>query len=511
MATEDEQDQPEEKVSGDQPAAEGTSGQQTQIEVKVDGEKNTTSTAGRDVINNFFFNSDAQGSAPSPFARGVRPEEKHVTTEPILPPDPSKIEDVTRWFRELKNPRRQYFVLLLSMFSGLKWFQFSAIHQGWLNAKKLVDKDVPPDPFGETDEELLKAVCAKRTWDEKRAAEIVEFQERDYRGAILEMMRRSFRLQLDELLDYLRHLGENDDWEIRARASQAVAEIAKKDFYLVRENVFERWARDDRAFVRAAVGYGAAKLIQENTMADQVHQMLRDWGRPGSAWKLAWAAAAACKQIGIEQPEPAFRDLGVVAGYDDIRVTDAVIYALVVISLEGHLDKVMGVLKTWAEGDNRVVYITAVLAFGVLASGYTELALDKAEGTSTRDDVTDLLRLLADGETARATAAGLMVRAFEFKLWDLVFNIAAGWARQSAASPALQDAACDIVVTMYRELTPLRMGQVISRLGQWETGKDKDLAQFAAVAKKRLKASMLGEVESPLRQAAAPKSIEFGS
>ena len=41
--------------------------------------------------------------------------------------------------------------------------------------------------------------------------------------------------------------------------------IAKTDFYLARQNAFEVWARDDRAYVRVAVGYASAKLIKERS------------------------------------------------------------------------------------------------------------------------------------------------------------------------------------------------------------------------------------------------------
>jgi hypothetical protein len=127
----------------------------------------------------------------------------------------------------------------------------------------------------------------------------------------------------------------------------------------VREQVLVPWAGDPRAYVRASVGYALAYLAEEETYQVQVKQLMTDWvntppGRErGETWRYRWAAASACKQIGIIESEwakdLAYQGLTDLARFNDIRIADSVIHSLVFLSLQGQLITTLSVLKKWVD------------------------------------------------------------------------------------------------------------------------------------------------------------------
>lgn len=509
---------------GSPPPDEGEAQDGQRIDIGVDDSPGAhVSTAGRDahttVYNGDVFVYAGEADDPSQFMRAIRQGSKSIGRNPRLvneaireqknereleqrvagdeaePESAQELSDVERWFlKELSTAREKYFVIVLSLFNGLKWADFWEIYQSVLDhmGLQVKDEDKADRLFAQTDEELVAKARAQIVRKEDLAAEIIEFEKPGYAGAILELLRRKYRPRLIELLPSLGKLGENGYWEIRARAAYAVAEIGKLDFYRTRRRVLETWSQDNRAHVRAAVGYTATRLIEDGVADANVRDMLDEWADPHQhrGWKFRWAAAAAYKQIGSENPDIALEGLEQAARNEDLRVMDAVIYALVVISLSGqHLPEVLHALKSWVEHKEDTVCLTAVMAFLVLASSYVEIARQRAEGElelEEGEEFQDLLHLLHDDADLQYLVMGVMVRAFEYKLWSEAFDIFEGWTLQADGDIRLQNTVRNLITKFFAQLSSRGRDRTLRVLKRWEQKEEAPLAQMGRSARVKI-------------------------
>lgn len=446
--------------------------------------------------------------------------EKITEAVPSEEPPKSLQEEVERWFRqELSTARQKYFAITLSLFNGLKWADFWDIYEAVLASKELVKKSEDDEGaflFEQTDKELVCSARARIVRKEDQAAEVVEFEDANYPKAILDLLRSQYRPRLVELLPGLGRLGENPYWEIRARAAYAVAEIGKLDFYRARHQVLEVWAQDDRPYVRAAVGYAASRLIQDKVADTEVRKMLDEWADPkeNRGWKLQWAAAAAYKQVGLDNPDVALPGLKLVARNDDLRIADAVIYALLVISLDGKLEPVLRALKEWLGEDDdskkepNVVPLVATLAFLALGNAYTGLAEYEPGEGKEKEDNTFLALLAADTEGIwRAVVMAALSKALKYRLIDEAFDVLKGWARQTQGSEtrltAVRDLIADWYMSLWQNQHKVGMDSVWNRLKRWTQDKNEAVREAAQVA--------LAEIKRRVSAAPLPDSSQHQS
>jgi len=456
--------------------------------------------------------------------------EKPAEREVVQEPPKGLQEEVERWFRhELVTAREKYFVITLSLFNGLKWSDFWDIYQAILESKKLLQhegEEYEAALFERTDEELVAKAKARIVFDDEQAAEIIEFkdtqdQSSQYQRVILELMRTRFRPRLVELLATLGKLGEHPYWQIRTRAAYAVAEIAKLDFHRARRQVLETWAQDNRPYVRAAIGYMTSHLVEDQAWGPQTSKMLEEWANPkeNRNWKFRWAAAAAYKQIGLTHPEIALPGLKLVARNDDIRVADAVIYALLVISFDDKLEAVLQALGEWLEeegGEETVVPLVATLAFLALGNAYTGLAEQEAEGKEEKTGDRLLALLAADSEgTCRSIVTAALFKALKYKLTDEAFDVLKGWAKQTqgddARFNAVRDLIADWYMALYEDRHQIGTEGTWNRLQLWaqdENDAVKALAQ-ATLEEIRRRTDAASLPSSPYK--ATGKAIVFGS
>lgn len=425
-----------------------------------------------------------------------------------------------KWFCDELSSREKYFVIMLSLFEGVKWTDFWEIYQALLEAKNLLINEDDKQGnfwFEQTDEELINRAEAHIIWDDDLSGEVIEFTNVNDAAVILALMRRSYRPRLIELLPSLGKLGEHSDLEIRARAAYAVAEIAKLDFDRVRRRVLEVWARDDRAYVRAVAGYTISRLLEDSAYADVVNKMLDSWSDPQQKrnWKYRWAAAAAYKQVGLDKPEDALTGLRTVARNDDIRVADAIIYALLVISFEEHLDQVLNALREWLNEDEKkqdklnVVPLVGTLAFLTLGNVYTGLAeLEPEDGKKEDDQV--LMLFAADVDKSwRAVALSALSCSLKYHLTDAVFNVFKGWAKQTEDNHMHLATLRDLIADWYMELWyrqhQIGMTSTWNRLKRWSRDKDATVQHAGQV--------ILAEIKQRTDAAPLPanKKIVFGT
>jgi hypothetical protein len=492
----------------------------THVEVEAgDIEGSTVATAGHDVVysGNVFVDVTVGTASGEPVrlakeiaknvvsaVRGVskeRDQEKRLEEQAAEVPAlgaPTDLPEVEHWFREdLSAVREKYFVITLSLFNGLKWADLWDIYQAILESRGLLgDEDDQQGSylFEQTDQELVDNARARIVRRDDQAAEVVEFRNEDYAAAVLELLRNHYRPRLVELLPGLGRLGEHPYWEIRARAAYAVAEIAKLDFHRARRQVLESWAQDDRSYVRAAVGYTASRLIEDGIADVDAQKMLSEWGDPQEhrGWEFRWAAAASYKQVGLEDPILALNGLKEVARNDDIRIADAVIYALLVISFDDKLETVLDRLGEWLDEDERskdesgVVPLVATLAFLTLGNAFTSQAGREPDDGEGQEDDEFLTLLATDDGTCRSVVLSALSKALKYRLTDEAFDVLKGWTRQVGDSngrlAALRDLIADWYMRLWQDGHQIGMASTLGRLKRWTRDRNTAVKRVAQVA-----------------------------
>lgn len=439
---------------------------------------------------------------------------RHMPTPP--PPDAPLQSRVDHWFEhELKTYREKLFAITLSMFNGIKYPDFKAIYELVLTVLEIDgagEEEKPPSRFGSPYDILMNKAEARIFGSDDGLEQILKFEDEHFSPAILDLMRRRHPDILLDLLPVLKLVVEQYRyWQIRSRAALAVAEISKLGFQMARSQVLEPWARDQRAYVRAAVGYPLARLAEDKVYHLAIQNMLGDWtdehwAGAGQVWRYRWTAASAYKQIGSADMERggdiAYQGLGRIAGFDDIRLADAVIHSLVVLSLRGQLEDVLLTVKRWVEGNteteadqtSRTRCLVGILAFVVLAQIHVELSLEDQEKAREADaQVGNLLALVCQSEHEKGDfwqlAVLVGVRAFERRQPDIFFDLIAHWTEQAGDNFASTTTIAHLLAATYSLVTEYRQEHIRNHLGRWELQtKNERLAKMAALAKSQIQA-----------------------
>jgi HEAT repeat protein len=513
--------QPSEQNEGNAPVNVTATTEQASTSVNADlnhisGGANVA-IAGQNVIN---IRVDTLAQAREIFK--VIKEEEVARQRPAPPPaDATVQEKVNHWFKnDLKNDRQRFFVITLGIFNGLKYADFKDIYEIVLEVMKIKsdsEKKKNSSYFDNSDIELTNKARAEIVREQGGLEEILKFSEPEYESAVIQLLRDNYRNVLLDLLPALKRIGEYSYWEIRSRAAEAVAEIGKMGFFRVRSQVLEPWSRDQRPYVRAAVGYALSRLYDDQNMRTAVNDLLSNWSdleQPWSdadwAWRVRWTAASVYKQIGLKDPETAFVGLKRIARHDNIRVADAVIHTLVVLSLQGHLESVICTLGDWvAEGtggrdhdkEREIVCIVAILAFVVLSGIHVEVSKEE----DTLDAQSDQFKAKAGNffELVRKSAAergkvwqavvGLGVRALEYKLVDPFFDMIELWAKPAFKDNRLRDTLCDLLAEVFQSTRPANRERILNQLNKWERKtKDEALSSVAHSVKSEIKRRVLG-------------------
>jgi len=253
--------------------------------------------------------------------------------------------------------------------------------------------------------------------------------------------------------------------------------------------------------------------------------MLDEWADPeeNRDWRFRWAAAAAHKQVGLDNPAIALPSLKLVARNDDLRVADAVIYALLVISFDDKLEVVLSALKEWLDEDDgsktepNVVPLVATLAFLTLGNAYTGLAEHEPDDGGEREDDRFLALLAADVEgTWRAVVLAALSRALKYRLTDEAFDVLKGWARQvqdsEVRSAAVRDLIADWYMTLWQDRHQIGMTGALNRLKRWRRDEDEAVNRAAQVTMAEIKRRVdIAPLYAPSSRSGSKKLIVFGT
>lgn len=490
--------------------------------------------AGNNVFN-FHVSSEKQ-------ARGILNELREEAATRHIPPPPEPDaplqKHVDYWFdNELNTDQEKFFAITLSMFNGLKYPDFKDIYEIVLHVMKIEEekekeKEKPRSRFNKGDNDLAGKIKAEIKRSDDGLEEIIRFKDNRYPAAIFDLMRRCYRDVLLDLLPALKQVVEKHRyWVIRAGAALAVAEIGKLGFHRMRQQVLEPWASDQRAYVRAAVGYPLARLAENETFRKGVEDLLGDWTDPdwsgsGETWRYRWTAASVYKQIGSIEAEWArewaYQGLAQVAGYDDIRLADSVIHSLTVLSLQGQLKEILLLLKGWIEQGSagsdkedkpQLRCLVGILAFMVLSEIHIELATEEKEEVQKLGlHIENLFELVCQGEANQTAVWRLVtaigIRAFEYHLANAFFNLIARWTEHSGENPEVQNSVRNLLAAVYVQVRPRPRQHILNRLALWEKHKTKVcLAEMARSARVKIEVEMSRE---PQPVASAQKHIVFG-
>ena len=380
---------------------------------------------------------------------------RHIPSPP--PPFVPLQEKVDYWFEyELTTDRQKLFAITLSMFNGLKYPDFRDIYKIVLQVMDIdeveKEEEKPRSRFDSSDVDLIKQVKAKIKPSDNKLEELLEFEDEKYVTAVFNSVRYHYRGVLLDLLPALGRIVERYRyWDVRYRAALAVAEIGKIGFHRARTQVLEPWARHSRGYVRAAVGYPLARLAEDDVSRQAVEELLDDWidrrrNNP-KEWRYCWTAASTFKHIGIIETNGddwainwACQGLKKIAGFDDIRLADSVIHSLVVLSLQGQLERVLLTLKEWMEEGitgkkvepvSQTRCIVGILAFIILSEVHIELATEEKGAKEAGVEVGNLFELVCQTkkDEYRQLMVILGVCAFEYDLVNAFRNIIVRWSQ----------------------------------------------------------------------------------
>lgn len=436
-----------------------------------------------------------------------------VSQVPPRPPADAKLQDqVDYWFKhDLKTDDEKLFAIALAIFSGIKYPDLRDIFSVVKDELVIESEEQPKSPFRTSDDDLIEIVKAQTKYDSKILEEIIEFCDKKYPDAIFTTLRKRYRGVLLDLLPALKLVVERYRyWEIRYRAALSIAEIGKLGFQRVRSKILDPWAVDSRAYVRASVGYPLTLLAQDVDCRSSVEKVLSDWCDPrwstsNDAWRYRWTAASTLKQIGLINEEWAqqwaYRGLKILAGFDDIRIADAVIHSLVVLSLQRQLEKVLLLIKTWIEqgsaGTTKDITpqarcIVGILGFFVLSQIHVELATEEEqEAEAVGIQINSLFHLVRQSATDETSYWQLViavgVRSFEFRLANEFFSLITDWTHYAADNPSFQNIVRNLLLEVFMKVRPKHREHILNRLKRWATqSKDEQLAQMATSTKAKI-------------------------
>jgi|GEM_PF-1825095 len=432
----------------------------------------------------------------------------------LAPLDASSQKTINEWFaNQATSDRDKFFAITLSIFDGLKYPDFRSVYEIILHVLGVTgteEEQTSPFRFEIGDDELMKSLGVEIVRSDDGLEEVIQFKNKGSVTAIFDLMRRRYRnISLDLLFALKQIVEKYSYWEIRSRAAVAVAEIGRLGFHEMHRQVLEPWARDKRESVRAAVGYPLARLILDRQYRSDIDQLLAQWIHNPTkiGERCRWTVASVCKQIGLIEEDwakaLAYNKLKEVASHED--AAGAVIYSLVVLSLQGQIQNTLSFFSEWvqkSDDEDEVIlarrYTIVVLTLLYLSEVFIAVANDE-EGTAEAESDTDnLFHLIQKSQINKEAPWQLIisigVKAFEFKQQNKLFDfIIRRWTTYATNNTTWPDTLGDILADIFIEVEVPRHREFIwNTLGRWQQpNQDKTIRQLATLAKSKIKKQML--------------------
>jgi hypothetical protein len=141
-----------------------------------------------------------------------------------------------------------------------------------------------------------------------REGTVVKMPSRELATILIEVAWRYYDAARTPMLQWLMSLcEEHSNDQVRIRASQALAVIARHDYALIKQQVLEPWSTSFRAIDHQAAAWLLEAMVQGDTMTGQVQELLRRWSRSGDRRKRALAVRAYGTAVALREPLDAIR------------------------------------------------------------------------------------------------------------------------------------------------------------------------------------------------------------
>lgn len=499
----DETSEPSQQGDNKMPVSSPKEVQQTQpkleeeIKVKsiVRGDENVLTTAGRDVVQNFYLYGSENLNLNSLPNRIVNID-----------------EDLPKWFSSL-DEYGKFYALAVCFYQGVKSSDFlkippiiksHLIKSGEIEKKKEAPSRNP-------------SVKTMEVRDPDKHALVIKFPKDSTSGEILFLVMKNYASLLFSFIPVLNEIVQSspENWELRWRSSVALGQISELDVDHILENVISKWVDDEKAYVRATVGYYYYYIFSLNKEDNPAFKEIwsyalktfERWANPKNFddkyWRYKWTTAAICEKVGLLEDAAAEtfakQYIEKIAGINHIRVADSVIHALVEWSIKQKFQQVFKLLVSWVEsgsaGDQdenspyKIRCIVALVAFNAIIEVNYDLFNDKDNEQESISPV-DVLRIVWENRFGEENywngMVSIGVRNFNFRMSHYFFDMLESWTEIISDKEFLADFISSWLKDIYfnvRSKTYLE-----NRLKNiWAKSKNKTLKSIAQLTQEKLK------------------------
>jgi hypothetical protein len=234
----------------------------------------------------------------------------HQLIEEGTPKDGRGADAAARWIDEAGDDLDELALrVTLAVFSGTAFEVIERAKKEFFEMlNELVPPPPPPDP--ENPPPVPPHVPLMRRLEKAGAREsegkppdwqrVVELEKPELAGEALVYMwqlnrETEWRRRLIEWLT--NHAAGRHAADVRTRAAVAVGRLAVKDYRFVRDRLLNHWARRNDPQFRTAVGMALGVLVREESLAEEVQGLLREWIESEDEAKR-WAAMRAYIYVG---------------------------------------------------------------------------------------------------------------------------------------------------------------------------------------------------------------------
>jgi len=336
------------------------------------------------------------------------------------------LQHVEEWFETHTEPEKRTFMISLAVLSGASYQAVSSADE---RLQSLVQSATGESESSDTGSvfrsrsQRVQEACAHLTegYGEtefgRSPMELIELNNPTFQPTVLHHVWNEYDRLHEPLVDWLKDLGIQANFEDRVRVAAAVGELSKYDFGYIKEQILLPWANHQDKGARAAAAFALGIPVWEGEFAPQVLGLLHHWSTLRNNWRLNWTAAAAYGGlVSLRFPDIALRNLHNIAQAEDLRLFAVLNRSVVNLFHAGQVEpdyyfKVLDALVAWTSTpSDKTVALTGLLVF-------LDLVLEaKTEAVPNAEKWPTLLWLSQENTAYRERIVSLWRRALNTRL-----------------------------------------------------------------------------------------------
>ncbi|MEV4455162.1 hypothetical protein [Microbispora sp. NPDC049633] len=269
--------------------------------------------------------------------------------------------------------------------------------------------------------------------------QVVEFDEPPMAGSILRVVWEEQPTIHEPLLTWLRQLTEDQQFDTRMKAAEAIGLLATYDFLSVRNRFLEVWRDSDRIERRELAAWALASAARDPQVQPRVFECLRQWAHSGRRAQSVVIRTYG-SWLGAHRVDEALSVLGAIARTSGYILSDSVARAVSQIHQLGagatslheaenaevpeNTRRIITALVEWsADPESKGLHRAAALAFvRLLASPDAIRIIDLAGDSGAAPDLVTLWRHILDKAVPRESDPALTPEA-----WSLLGDWLVRW------------------------------------------------------------------------------------